>query len=267
MMKETRSWRGNASDKRARLLITAVIVVSSVVSWWMLDINLAFVAGAPVEIADLANRLYPPDWTVLNELVSPTVTTLEVTILGTLLALVLALPVAILSAQNITYNKVTYYFGKFIISSTRSINVIIWALIFVAIYGPGALAGVFAIAVRSIGFTAKLLAESFEELDRGQVEAVSATGASRIETFVYGIIPQIKPAFITVSTFRWEINIRAATVIGLVGAGGIGVPLLTFINSFRWSAVLTTIIIILLMVLIAEAVSIYMRRWIRRSPG
>ena len=107
-----------------------------------------------------------------------------------------------------------------IIVSTRSINSLIWALLLIAIIGPGVFAGIIAIAIRSIGFCAKLLYEAIEEIDATQVEAISATGASRWQVMVYGIVPQIMPAFAGISVFRWDINIRESTVLGLVGAGG-----------------------------------------------
>jgi len=149
------------------------------------------------------------------------------------------------------------------VSFTRSVNVIIWALIFVVLFGSGALAGVLAIAVRSIGFTAKLIAEGIEEIDRGQVEAIRATGANPFQVLLYAIAPQVKPAFVGVAAYRWDINVRASTIIGFVGAGGIGVALTTSINSFAWDQVLTILIAILGVVIFSEVFSAYMRRKVR----
>nr|WP_267903137.1 ABC transporter permease subunit [Natronococcus pandeyae] len=143
---------------------------------------------------------------------------------------------------------------------TRSVNVIIWALFFVVIFGTGALSGVLAVAFRSIGFVSKLLAEGIEEIDAGQVEAIRAMGGSPLDVVIYGIVPQIKPAFVGVATYRWDINVREATVIGFVGAGGIGVYLDTSINFFQWSNVLTILIAILGIVIISEVVSAYLRK-------
>jgi phosphonate transport system permease protein len=258
---------GNAEwerfDSRQRLvrylLVLAVLVVLAV-SWRSMDINYTYVASAPTEVMDLLTRMYPPNVMYTQEIVDPLLETINISILGTALALILALPVAFLSANNTTPNRWTYLLGKFIVSFTRSVNVIIWALIFVVLFGPGALAGVLAIAVRSVGFTAKLLGEAIEEIDHGEVEAITATGASTLQTFIYGIVPQIKPAFISVATFRWDINVRASTVIGFVGAGGIGVSLQTNINYFKWDAVLTILITILGIVLLSEAISVYLRK-------
>ena len=172
----------------------------------------------------------------------------------------MAIPVAFLGASNTAPNKPAYLLGKFIISFTRSVNVIIWALIFVVIFGPGALAGVLAISIRSIGCTAKLIAEAIKEIDRGSVEAITAVGASPVDVLIYSIVPQIKPAFISVATLRWDINVRASTIIGFVGAGAIGVPLQTEINYFNWEAVLTILISILGLVLISETISAYLHK-------
>jgi phosphonate transport system permease protein len=133
----------------------------------------------------------------------------------------------------------------FIIVATRSINSLIWALLLVAIIGPGVFAGLLAIAFRSIGFCAKLLYEAIEEIDPTQVEAITATGASRWQVMAYGIVPQIMPAFAGISVFRWDINIRESTVLGLVGAGGIGLQLQASLNTLAWPQVTLILIVIL----------------------
>jgi phosphonate transport system permease protein len=147
----------------------------------------------------------------------------------------------------------------FIIVSSRSINSLIWALMLVAIIGPGVLAGVLAIALRSIGFCAKLLYESIEEIDESQVEAVTATGASRLQTLTYGVTPQIMPALAGIAVFRWDINIRESTVLGLVGAGGIGLQLDASISTLAWTQVSLILLVILATVIVSEWVSAKVR--------
>lgn len=136
--------------------------------------------------------------------------------------------------------------------STRSINSLIWALLLVAIVGPGVFAGLLAIAIRSIGFCAKLLYEAIEEIDQKQVEAIAATGASRWQVFAYGIVPQVMPSFAGIAVFRWDINIRESTVLGLVGAGGIGLQLQGSLNTLAWPQVTLILIVILIAVVISE---------------
>jgi len=250
-------------DSRTRLLRFAVLLISLivvVVSWRALNIRYDYVATAPRELGDIANRMYPPDAEYTGEIVRPLIETVNISILGTVLALLIAMPVAYLGANNVTPNKVTYTVGKFIISFTRSVNVIIWALIFVVAFGPGALAGIFAVAMRSVGFIAKLMAEAIEEIDPTQVEAVTATGASDAQQIIYGVVPQIKPTFIGLATYRWDINVREATVIGFVGAGGIGENLTTSVNLFNWNQVLTILIAIFGLVIVSELVSAYARK-------
>jgi phosphonate transport system permease protein len=180
--------------------------------------------------------------------------------LGTLLALVMAVPVAFLAARNTTPSAVFIRpVALFIIVATRSINSLIWALLLVAIIGPGVFAGLMAIAFRSIGFCAKLLYEAIEEIDEKQVEAITATGASRWQVMAYGIVPQIMPAFAGISVFRWDINIRESTVLGLVGAGGIGLQLQSSLNTLAWPQVTLILIVILAAVVAGEWISAKVR--------
>lgn len=263
-MTDYRTWERRTPRERlgryAALLVAFVVLA---VSWRMLNVNYEFAATALPELMDLLTRMYPPDVAYSGEILRPLVETVHIAVLGTVLAVVLSVPVSFLGAENTSPNDLTYGLGKFIISFSRSVNVIIWALVFVIVFGPGAFAGVVAIAVRSIGFTSKLLAEAIEEIDHGQVEAVRATGANTVETLVYGIFPQVKPAFVGVTTYRWDINVRASTIIGFVGAGGIGVELTTSINFFQWQRVLTIMIAILAIVVFSEVFSAYMRRKVR----
>lgn len=263
-MTDYRTWERRTPRQRiVRYVAGLIAIVAVVISWALLDVNYNFLATAPRELADLIARMYPPDAAYTGEIVRPLIETIHIAVLGTALAVIISVPVAMLGAENTTQNRITYGIGKFIISASRSVNVIIWALIFVIILGPGALAGVLAVGVRSIGFTSKLIAEAIEEIDPGQVEAVRATGASSLEAAIYGIVPQVKPAFIGVSTYRWDINVRASTIIGFVGAGGIGVNLSTSINFFAWQRVLVILLAILGVVIFSEFTSAYLRRKVR----
>ena len=258
------SWeRRTPRERIVRYVLILLTLVAVAISWRLLQVNYSFLATAPREFMDLVNRMYPPNVAYSGQIIAPLIETVHIAVLGTALAILLSIPVALLGANNTTPNRFGYGLGKFIISFTRSVNVIIWALIFVIIFGPGALSGVLAVGVRSVGFCSKLLAEAIEEIDPGQVEAIKATGATTIEAAIYGIVPQVKPAFVGITTYRWDINVRASTIIGFVGAGGIGVELTTSINFFNWQNVLTILLAILGVVIFSEVTSAYLRRKVR----
>ena len=219
-----------------------------------------FVFDAPRIAGDIGSRAIPPRWQYMSELWRPLWDTINVATLGTALAIVFAVPIAFLAARNTTPSKALIRpLALLIIVSSRSINSLIWALLLVAIIGPGIFAGTIAIALRSIGFVAKLLYEAIEEIDTNQVEAITATGASPAQIIAYGIVPQILPAFAGITVFRWDINIRESTVLGLVGAGGIGLQLQASLNVLAWPQVLLILIVILIAVLISEWVSAKVR--------
>lgn len=148
----------------------------------------------------------------------------------------------------------------FLIVASRSINSLIGALLLVAILGPGLLAGIFSIALRSIGFVGKLLYEAIEEVDQSQVEAVSATGASRLQVIDYAIVPQVLRSFLGITVFRWDINIRESAILGLVGAGGLGLKLQSSLSMLAWPQVTTIFLVILLTVVISEWISAHIRK-------
>ncbi len=219
-----------------------------------------FVMDAPQQAADLAGRMVPPKWTYMSELWRPVWDTINITTLGTVMALIFAVPIAFCAARNTTPSVLFVRpVALFVIVASRSINSLIWALMLVTIIGPGVFAGVLAIGFRSIGFCAKLLYEAIEEIDPNQVEAVMATGASGTQTLTYGIVPQIMPAFAGISVFRWDINIRESTVLGLVGAGGIGLQLDASIANLAWTQVSMILLMILLTVMVSEWVSAKVR--------
>ena len=228
-------------------------LVSDATTWF-------FVWDAPRIAADIGGRMVPPRWSYMEKLWAPLWDTLNIATLGTVLAILMAVPVAFLAARNTTPSATLVRpVALLIIVSSRSINSLIWALLLVSIIGPGVLAGTIAIGLRSIGFIAKLLYEAIEEIDATQVEAITATGASRWQVMAYGIAPQIAPAFAGISVFRWDINIRESTVLGLVGAGGIGLQLQASLNILAWPQVTVILLVILATVVLSEWVSAKVR--------
>ena len=219
-----------------------------------------FVTDAPRQAADMAHRMVPPKWSYMDTLWAPIWDTINIATLGTLMAIIIAVPVAFCAARNTTPSvHFVRPLALFIIVSSRSINSLIWALMLVTLVGPGVLAGVIAIGLRSIGFCAKLLYEAIEEIDHSQVEAIIATGARRSQQLSFGIVPQIMPAFAGISVFRWDINIRESTVLGLVGAGGIGLQLDASISTLAWTQVSLILLVILATVIVSEWVSAKIR--------
>jgi len=237
----------------AALFIYCFSLISDKTIW-------VFVTDAPAQAADLAVRMVPPDWGYIRQLGRPIWDTINIATIGTLIAVVLSIPVAYCAARNTTPSvSIVRPIALFIIVSSRSINSLIWALMLVTIIGPGIVAGIIAIALRSIGFCAKLLYEAIEEIDESQVEAVRATGARGAQVTTYGIVPQVMPAFAGISVFRWDINIRESTVLGLVGAGGIGLELNAAITQLYWTQVSLILLVIISTVIFSEWVSAKVR--------
>lgn len=176
--------------------------------WAVRDIDIfwPWVWDAPNQIQNLGARMWPPQFDAWNAIFNAMLETVHIATLSTMLTIFIALPVSYIAAQNTTPNKATLWLGRFILVSSRSVNTIIWALLFVAIFGPGVLAGILAVMFRSIGFIGKLMGEAIEEIDRRPVEAMEATGASKMKIVLYAIVPQVMPAFFAIVILRWELR-------------------------------------------------------------
>ncbi|MCX2721408.1 phosphonate ABC transporter, permease protein PhnE [Roseibium salinum] len=255
-----REWSRFTPQQRIQRYV-GLALAALVVSWALGSINIiwAWVWDAPNQMGDLFSRMVPPDPANLEAIAKAMWETVNLATIATALAVVLSLPVAYIAAQNTTPNIVTLWIGRFILVSSRSVNTIIWALLFVAIFGPGVIAGIVAIMFRSIGFLGKLLGEAIEEIDPRPVEALQACGASHFKVVLYAIIPQVMPTFFAVSILRWDINLRESTVLGLVGAGGIGVILQGAIDTFNWQEVSTILIAIIALVITGEIIASRLR--------
>ena len=235
------------------------IVFVAVWSVSNLDIPWFYFLDAHIQAADLLVRMYPPEWEHLGVIVDPLVETIHIATLGTAITFFIAFPIAFMSAANTTPNGLTWFIGRFILVTSRSVNTVVWGLIFVAMFGPGPVAGIWAVTARSIGFVGKLIAEAIEEIDHGTVEAIEATGASRLQVLLVGVVPQVLPVVFGTIVYRWDINIRESTVLGFVGAGGIGIELYASINQFAWQQVSVMLIAVFGVVLVSELVSAVVR--------
>jgi phosphonate transport system permease protein len=257
-----REWkRFTPLQRLARFAVYLAIVAAVVASARTVEIIPEFLYDAPAQMKDLFERMWPVDWPHYQVGVHDAlIETLHIATLGTLLSILMALPLGLLAAKNVTPVPVLNYLAKLLLVASRSVNSLVWALLFIAIFGPGAMAGMLAIAFRSIGFVGKLFGEACEEANRGSIEALKAAGAPWLSVLRYGYWPQVKPAFWALVLLRWDINVRESSVLGLVGAGGIGVALNTAMNLFQWDRVAVVLIAIFAVVIAAEVIVTQIRK-------
>ena len=257
-----RIWQRHTPLQRLlRLGVWLAIVAAIVQSVRHVEIIPEFLYDAPEQMGDLLSRMWPPDRAHYPETVhAALMETLHIASLGTLLSLVLAVPLGLLVAANLTRNRAVNLFARILLVASRSVNSLVWALLFLAVFGPGPLAGTLAIGFRSIGFVGKLLGEAIEQAPRGPIEALEAAGAGWFAQIGYGYWPQVKPAFWSVVLLRWDINVRESAVLGLVGAGGIGMVLDTAMNLFQWNRVATVLLAVFAVVVVAEVVVTQVRK-------
>ncbi len=218
-----------------------------------------FAKGFPFMI-DFIRRMFPPDISNLGRFLSKAVETLQMAIVGSTLGALIALPLSFLAARNIMPNKFVYHTIRTIFDTCRGINEIVWGLIFVSMVGLGPFPGVLALTAHVTGALGRYFSEAIETVDPKVIKAVISTGANKIQVVVRGIFPQVKPLFINYSLYYLENNFRAATVLGLVGAGGIGMELITSMRLFKNREVLTILIIMVIMVTAIDRFSAYIRK-------
>ena len=253
--------RFTLSERLARFSIYFAIVFAVAWSVHSVEVIVEFIWDAHVQIADMGGRMWPIAWGFYPKGVHEAlIETLNIAAVSTLLGVLMAVPVGFLAAHNATPYRIVNYCAKFILVSTRSVNTLLWALFFVAVFGPGALAGTLAIAFHSIGFIGKLFSEAVEDTHKGSIEALTAAGASKLALIQYGYWPQVKPTFWAIALFRWDINVRESAVLGLVGAGGLGMALDTAINLFQWDRVALILATIFAVVIVAEVVVTQIRQ-------
>jgi phosphonate transport system permease protein len=252
--------------RRRRLVHLLITVVVAALVIWSIDVTVIKDTdwermGSLESVLKSLGRFVAIDWELFPSLMEPAIETFMIACLGTLLGVIICLPAVWFGALNITpFKPITYPLARLMMTLSRSIHEIVWALFFVAVVGLGAMAGIFAIAVRSVGFIAKMSAEAIEDIDHGPVEAIRAVGGNGFQVMLYAILPQVLPQMLSVIIFEWEINIRRSAVLGLVGAGGLGLVFFRQLNTFNFPGVTTVIIAILGIILIGEVVSYFTRK-------
>ena len=223
------------------------------------DLSLPELIEGYPHMADFFSRMLPPNFSILKELVRPTVETVQIALWGTTLAVLLAIPLGLLAARNIAPHPTLYGTARFILNALRSISEMVFALIFVTAVGLGPFPGVLALAFHSAGMLGKFYAEAIENIDPGVVEALEATGAHKLQVIAFGVVPQVLPEFISYNLYRWEHNVRQATVLGLVGAGGIGFELITSMRLFKYPDTAAILMMILATVTLVDFLSSRLR--------
>jgi len=208
----------------------------------------------------IANEGFPPNFSDWQNWLKPLFDTLAMSIVGTALAFTMALPLGILAARNTTPHPIIYQLVRALLNLLRAIPELIMGILFVAAVGFGVLPGVLALAFHSIGMVGKFVAESIEHADNGPIEAVRATGASPFQVVTHGVLPQVMSKVVDLALYRWEYNFRASTVLGMVGAGGIGFELMSSLRLMHYDEVVALLLIILAMVTLVDSVGAFLRR-------
>ena len=242
--------------------------IAFAVLWWAArgsQIDFGELAKGGPWILDFLSRMFPPNFAFMERLVRPALETVQIAIWGTIFSILLALPLCFLAARNLARSKVIFHAMRQVLNIGRGINEIILALIFVAAVGLGPFAGVIALAIHGAGMLGKFFAESIEEIDQGPIEALRSTGAGPMQIVIFGVLPQVITAWIAVSLYRFETNLRQATVLGMVGAGGIGFELVGSMKLFQYQDTATCVLVIIVMVMTADYLSSKLRAWIQEG--
>jgi phosphonate transport system permease protein len=253
-----RSWSG-ALALALRLIVLLALV--------LIVLQLAFVVHARPQdlitgafgMADIIRRALPPDFSEISKIWWPTLETVDIAIFGTIGGVILALPLAVLAAENVTPSRAFYYAARGLIGLARSVPDLVWALLFVTAVGLGPFPGALALAVHSVGMLGRLFAETIEHMEMAPIDALSLTGARRLQVFTHGVIPSVLPALTGITLYRLDENIRSSLVLGFVGAGGIGFELLSAMNLFQYRLVSLYLIVTFVLVLAAERLSALVR--------
>jgi phosphonate transport system permease protein len=230
------------------------------VSWHLAKVDLGKLMTGLPRMASWVGKAWPPATEDLNVRLLRAAETVAMAALGTTGTAILAVPLSVLAARNITPSMTLYYPARWFLNALRGIDSFVFALLFVAAVGLGPFAGVLGIALHTWGSTAKLWAEAIENIPPGPLEAAAATGASRVKVLAFALLPDAAPTMVSIGLFWWEFNVRASTVLGVVGAGGIGQELKNSMDLLDFPRLFTVIAIILVMVTLIDHGSQRLRR-------
>jgi len=256
-----------ADDRRATFRhagLAGAIIVVCIVSLWITGFFDAerLLEGLPA-LGQLASEMVPPDFSRWQYWIKPLIDTLAMSIAGTALAVAISLPLALLAAPNTSPNAFIHQGCRVMLSALRSVPEIIMGIIFVAAVGFGALPGVLALALHSVGMVGKFYAEAIEHVDPKPLEAARAAGASPFQVITHAVLPQVLPQLADITIYRWEYHFRASAVLGIVGAGGIGFELIAALRIIRYDQVSAILLTILLCVIVVDGIGAWLRKQLK----
>jgi len=211
-------------------------------------------------IGRYVGRMFPPDWSALHGLWDPTVDTVCIALWGTVIASIIGLPLGLLAAKNINGVSAVRLASLTMLNVLRSISELIWAILFVAAVGLGPFPGALALGVNFGGILGRLYVEAIENIDPKPLEALRATGAGHLQTIMFAVFPQVLPQIVSYNLYWFEVGVRSATVLGMIGAGGIGFELVTTIRLYDFQQTSAILIVILLLVTAIDRLSAVLRR-------
>jgi phosphonate transport system permease protein len=252
---------GGSSIARTAWSVFAALAAAAlfVQSWLVVQARPQDLVTGAHGMADIISRSLPPAFDQFVPNLWPVLETIDLAIFGTVFGVLLAFPLAILAAANVTPARPLYFASRALIGITRAVPDLVWALLFVTAVGLGPFPGALALAVHSVGMLGRLFAEVIEDMDMGPVEALTLTGAGRLQVFSHAVVPGVLPSLLGISLFRFDENLRSSLVLGFVGAGGIGFQLLTAMNLFQYQTVSFLLIITFALVAGAERISAFLR--------
>ena len=253
-----RGW-GGALSLTLRLVVLLTLILIVLQSALVVHARPQDLITGAYGMADIIRRAMPPDFTQLQLVWWPALETVDIAIFGTLGGVILALPLAILAAINVTPSRYLYYAARGVIGFARAVPDLVWALLFVTAVGLGPFPGALALSVHSIGMLGRLFAETIEHMDMAPIDALTLTGARRMQVFSHGVIPSILPSLLGIALYRLNENIRSSLVLGFVGAGGIGFELLSAMSLFQYRLVSLYLIVTFVIVIAAERLSAVIR--------
>ena len=246
--------------------LATIVLFSFVLIFVVNDLEIDFIkllTNSSKYFVDIISRMLPPDFSNLNQLIYAMLETIEIAFLGTFIAIVLSIPLGLFSARNLAPNYFVYLICKTIVIFFRAIPEFIIAMILVIAIGFGAMPGVLALGLHTMGFLAKFYAEDIEHINNGPIDALKSSGASKSQIISFGVIPQILPSFVANNLYILDRNVRMATMLGIVGAGGIGYELQSSFRMFEYERVSAIIILIFITIFIIDHLSSLIRSKIK----